>query len=90
MFRGPHIGNKNAIIIGIELIECIKNLHSLGYVHTDIKLDNVMLDQESHIVLIDFGLAQKFELENGDHRPNIRLDRFKGNPHFASRNAVDC
>ena len=77
-------------MIGIELIECVKNLHSLGYVHTDIKLDNIMVDQENHITLIDFGRSQKFLMDNGEHRPNIELESFEGKPHFASKHAVDC
>ena len=76
-------------MIGVELIGCVKNLHSLGYVHADIKLDNIMVDDENHIVLIDFGKSQNFFLGNGEHRPNLELSSFDGNSHFASKYAVD-
>jgi serine/threonine protein kinase len=89
LWRGREIDNKDAILIGVELIECVRNLHSLGYVHTDIKLDNIMVDSENFIHLRDFGLAEKYELDNGKHRPNIMHKRFNGNVHYASKYTVD-
>jgi protein-serine/threonine kinase len=73
----------------VELIECVKNLHFIGYVHRDIKLDNIMVDSENHIHLIDFGLAEKYELDNGEHRPNVRQGEFEGNVYYASKYVVD-
>ena len=32
--------------IGIQLIKSIRQLHSLGYVHLDIKPDNIMVQNE--------------------------------------------
>ena len=33
-------------------------LHNAGVVHRDIKATNVLLDEEGHAVIIDFGLAK--------------------------------
>ncbi|KAL5971580.1 Serine/threonine-protein kinase MRCK alpha [Taenia solium] len=38
-----------------ELVLAINSLHELGYVHRDIKPDNVLLESSGHIVLTDFG-----------------------------------
>ncbi|VDL21845.1 unnamed protein product [Hymenolepis diminuta] len=38
-----------------ELVLAINSLHELGYVHRDIKPDNVLLETSGHIVLTDFG-----------------------------------
>lgn len=35
-----------------EVIVAVEHFHSLGIVHRDIKLDNVMLDAEGHIVVV--------------------------------------
>ena len=32
-------------------------LHSKGIVHRDLKLENIMVDQNGYVKLIDYGLA---------------------------------
>ena len=52
--------------IGVELLECLEKLHDAGYVHCDIKPDNVMISGTSgKAFLIDFGLAHKLFDETG-------------------------
>ncbi len=38
-----------------EMVLAIESIHKLGYVHRDIKPDNVLLDTAGHIRLADFG-----------------------------------
>ena len=40
-----------------QLIEAVETLHSLGIVHLDIKLDNVLYDKDFNVTLIDYGLC---------------------------------
>ena len=39
------------------MIDCVESLHSTGYLHLDIKLDNVMIGQDNKVYLIDYGLS---------------------------------
>uniref|UniRef100_A0A8C5FKH6 Citron Rho-interacting kinase n=1 Tax=Gadus morhua TaxID=8049 RepID=A0A8C5FKH6_GADMO len=42
-----------------ELVEAIHSVHQLGYVHRDVKPENVLIDRTGHIKLADFGSAAK-------------------------------
>jgi len=37
----------------------LKYLHNQNIIYRDIKPENIMLDEEGHIKLTDFGLAKK-------------------------------
>eukprot|EP01136_Pigoraptor_vietnamica_P015527 Opistho-1_new@58791 len=38
-----------------EAVLAIESVHRLGYVHRDIKIDNLLLDAKGHVFLADFG-----------------------------------
>ena len=42
-----------------EMVEAIRALHLFGFVHRDVKPDNVLICQNGHIKLADFGSAAK-------------------------------
>lgn len=42
-----------------ETLLAINNFHTNGYIHRDMKPDNLLLTKEGHIRLIDFGLSTK-------------------------------
>lgn len=45
-----------------QLISAIKYLHDLGYIHCDIKLENILLFDDDLIKLTDFGFAIKYSM----------------------------
>ncbi|KAJ3364197.1 hypothetical protein GGF31_000581 [Allomyces arbusculus] len=43
-----------------EMLLAIEEAHSLGYVHRDIKADNLLISESGHLKLGDFGLSTDF------------------------------
>ena len=75
----------------------LERLHKLGYVYNDLKPDNICIgnykangeEEDLHqIHLIDFGLCQKYETENGLHIEEA-AQSFSGNVAFASHHALN-
>jgi len=44
-----------------ELSLALEAIHSMGYVHRDIKPDNMLLDTGGHLKLADFGTCMKMD-----------------------------
>ncbi len=48
---------ERAIRIAVEVLKALDYIHANGVVHRDLKPENVMVDDDDHIKLIDFGIA---------------------------------
>ena len=63
---------------GVQIVQLLRDMHEAGYVHCDIKPDNVMVTFEDKATLIDFGLAHRFQDQKGKHVPYQTINKFKG------------
>lgn len=60
-----------------EAAHAISCVHALGYIHRDIKPDNMLLDARGHLRLTDLGLCKKVgDVSPGDH-PEVVLEMLK-------------
>jgi hypothetical protein len=65
--EGP-LSTDRATRIAEQLGEALDAIHHLGYVHRDLKPQNVMIDTAGHVYLSDFGLAKQALATAGDTR----------------------
>ncbi|XP_078675705.1 rho-associated protein kinase 1-like isoform X7 [Branchiostoma floridae x Branchiostoma belcheri] len=62
-----------------EVVLALHAIHSMGFVHRDVKPDNMLLDARGHLKLADFGTCMKMD-DNG----MVRSDTAVGTPDYIS------
>jgi len=79
--------------VAMEAIAVLKALHEKGYVHGDVKPENLLLGppgtpRERRLYLVDLGLAVRWQDSHGLHvRYDQALDDFRGTVRYASVHA---
>lgn len=54
--------------VAAEILLALEHLHSFGVVYRDLKLENILIDDEGHTRLADFGLTKVLMREDGTLR----------------------
>ncbi|MBN3316190.1 ROCK2 kinase, partial [Atractosteus spatula] len=62
-----------------EVVLALDAIHSMGFIHRDVKPDNMLLDRHGHLKLADFGTCMKM-----DKTGMVRCDTAVGTPDYIS------
>ncbi|KAH7722631.1 Protein kinase domain containing protein [Aphelenchoides avenae] len=81
-----------AISVGIQCVSALEELHSIGYIHRDVKPSNyavgrLEVHEARHVYLLDFGLCRKYLDEYGFLRPPRMKTKFRGTNLYAPLSA---
>ena len=68
MYTRDHFTEDETRIYIAEIVVALEQLHRLGIVYRDIKLENILLDRDGHILLTDFGLSKEFKPRELAHK----------------------
>ncbi|CAF1345811.1 unnamed protein product [Didymodactylos carnosus] len=73
------INENSARFYCAEVVLALDAIHSLGYIHRDVKPDNMLLDSRGHLKLADFGTCVKMDKDG-----LVRSDTAVGTPDYIS------
>lgn len=63
-----------------QIASALTHLHEQGWIHCDIKPANILIDEEEHAMLTDFGIAQKVQSLHPTEQGNFLM----GTPDYIS------
>jgi serine/threonine protein kinase len=79
--------NINGVLkLGINILELIERVHESGIIHRDIKPANFLMNRNSELYIIDFGLSKFYRNSDNTHIPYGTKKKFTGTPRYSSKN----
>ena len=82
--EGP-LEPSRAIAICSQIAEALDTAHTRGLVHRDVKPSNVLLDEEEHAYLADFGLTRRLS----DQAPDFDAGLSLGTPAYVAPEQIE-
>ncbi|KAJ7375003.1 Rho-associated protein kinase 2 [Desmophyllum pertusum] len=73
------IPEKWAKFYGAEVVLALDAIHRMGFIHRDVKPDNMLLDKQGHLKLADFGTCMRMDKDG-----MVRSDTAVGTPDYIS------
>ena len=95
-FCNNKFSESTVLLIALNLIKILKNIHEIGIIHRDLKPSNICFGHFSgnnnkfikSLNIIDFGLAKRFTPKNFRNAKPKNIGHFVGSYFFASTSAL--
>ncbi len=71
--RGP-LSSQRVMLVVSETLAALRAAHSCGVLHRDIKPSNILLQQDGHTKITDFGIAKSFDIRTDARAADGRHD----------------
>ncbi|KAI5132204.1 Rho-Associated Protein Kinase 1 [Manis pentadactyla] len=91
LMRNYGVPEKWAQFYTAEVVLALDAIHSMGFIHRDVKPENMLLDRSGHLKLADFGTSMKMNKEGFTYYGNHRyLTSANSNDNRTSSNVDKC
>ncbi len=61
--------------IAYQILKGMSYLHHMGYIHRNIKPDNILIDSHKTVKICDFALSKLTSIPHGEYTPEDPKDR---------------
>lgn len=82
--RAGHMPLSEALRIAGEIAEAIEEAHACRIIHRDLKPSNITMTSQSHVKVMDFGLARRVDREGIEPEGGVRTDAISGTLEYMS------
>lgn len=82
---------RDVYLVFAQALDCLRAVHSCGFVHRDIKPENFCVrgDDNNTLCIVDFGLCKRFTYRDGKHIKFRQNKSLLGTPRYMSLNCHD-